>query len=524
MAAGILLASLIGVASTGTDLTVAALMIFVGAAVFTGWSFHLTHRQGIRPFVSFRLAQSVFDVLLTTSVVHVTGGAQSPFTPVYILVLTFAALMLPAWGLLVIWALTTALFAGDVIWAHPDTFSGSTLVLLALFALLALVTGWLGAGLRRAGLTLGAVESELRQLRLDTGDILANLTTGLMTVDGWGRLAYINAAAERILDLPADEWVGQSVLGAVDARAPGLAVVIQRSIRDAEATERLKVAASVEGEDVVLGVSTAVLEREGQSTPSVTVIFQDITDVEKVENLKIRAERLEAVAELSASLAHEIKNPLASIRSSVEQISKPTLDDEDRSVLHRLVLTESDRLSRLLSEFIDFARIRSGQTQTVDVPELIRASLALALQHPDVPGELTVEQRGLDRELLVRADEDLLHRAIFNLLLNALQYAGEHGRIRVTLEGPLDKESPRVPGVERPLLISVEDSGPGVAMKDLDRVFEPFYTTRKGGSGLGLAVVHRAMDAHEGSVLLESSALGGAHFTMVLPARVVGSG
>ncbi len=516
---GILLASLVGLGVSGPDQTIAALMIFIGAVAFTAWSYHLTHRDRIKPIVSFRVAQSVFDALLTTAVVHVTGGAQSPFIPVYVLVLTFAALMLPAWGLLLVWALTTTLFVGNVIFAHPETFSGSTLVLLALFALLALVTGWLGAGLRRAGLSLGAVESELRQLRLDTGDILANLTTGLMTVDSWGRLAYINHAAERILGLAANDWVSHEVLEEVERRAPGLGDVIQRSITDGRSSERLKVPATVDGDEVVLGVSTAVLKREEQAQASVTVIFQDITDVEKVEALKIRAERLEAVAELSASLAHEIKNPLASIRSSVEQISKPTLEDADRQVLHELVLLESDRLSRLLSEFIDFARIRSGKTETVDLPELIRGALALALQHPDLPEDLKVEQEGLDRALLVRGDGDLLHRATFNLVLNALQYAGAHGRIRVTLEGPLERVDPRVPDVPNPILISVEDSGPGVATEDIDRVFDPFYTTRKGGSGLGLAVVHRAMDAHEGSVVLETSALGGARFVMVLPAR-----
>lgn len=518
MAGGILLAALIGWGAAPPDQTVAAAMIFLGTVVFTAWSYRLTHVHGVEPIVSFRLAQSLFDVLLTTSVIHLTGGAQSPFTPVYILVLTAAALMLPAWGQLVVWASTTAMFAGDVAWAHPETFRASTVVLLGLFALVSVVTGWLGAGLRRAGLTLGAVESELRQLRLDTGDILANLSTGLLTVDGQGRLAYINQAAEKLLGLDAASWLGRPVLAEVDAKAPGLAEVIQRSSREGSPVLRRKLDARLQGEPSILGVSTAVLAGSGSGLPSVTAIFQDITDAERLEGLKIRAERLEAVAELSASLAHEIKNPLASIRSSVEQIAKPSLDAEDRAVLQSLVLTESDRLSRLLSEFIEFARIRGGRVEDVDLSELVRNALALALQHPDAPEDARVSVEGVDRPLHVRGDEDLLHRAVFNLILNALQFAGPAGRVRVTLAGPSEDGGAPLPDAEDAIRITVEDSGPGVAIEDLGRVFEPFYTTRKGGSGLGLAVVHRAVDAHQGSVWVDNGALGGARFVMVLPA------
>ncbi|MEZ4417457.1 MAG: ATP-binding protein [Gemmatimonadota bacterium] len=519
VAGGILLAALIGWGTAPPDQTFAAAMIFLGAVAFTAWSYRVTHTQGVEPTVSFRLAQSLFDVLLTTSVIHLTGGAQSPFTPVFILVLTAAALMLPAWGQLVVWASTTTLFAGDVAWAHPDTFRGSTLVLLALFALVSLVTGWLGAGLRRAGMTLGAVESELRQLRLDTGDILANLSTGLLTVDGRGRLAYINQAAEKLLGLDASIWLGQRVLDEVDRVAPGMAEVIRGSGQTRRPVLRRKLEARIGGEAAVFGVSTAVLIGDGTGQPSVTAIFQDITDAERMEGLKIRAERLQAVAELSASLAHEIKNPLASIRSSVEQISKPTLSPDDRALLQNLVLTESDRLSRLLSEFLEFARIRSERIEDVDLPELVGAALRLAEQHPDAPAGVELQGEGLGRELRIRGDADLLHRAVFNLVLNALQFAGENGTVRVTVEGPLGDEDPRALGIPGSVRISVEDSGPGVAEGDLGRVFEPFFTTRKGGSGLGLAVVHRAMDAHQGNVWVERGALGGARFVMVLPAH-----
>src|SRR5690606_3191734 len=148
---------------------------------------------------------------------------------------------------------------------------------------------------------------------------------------------------------------------------------------------------------LVLGVSTAVLERPGGEPPSVTAIFQDITDVDRIEALNRRTEKLEAVAELSASLAHEIKNPLASIRSAGEQPARPDgargLTQEDRALLQRLVLAESDRLSRLLSEFLEFSAVRRGPATRVDLAAVARDAVALVRQQAD---GVTVACAGLD--------------------------------------------------------------------------------------------------------------------------------
>ncbi|NJD18796.1 MAG: HAMP domain-containing histidine kinase [Gemmatimonadetes bacterium] len=152
----------------------------------------------------------------------------------------------------------------------------------------------------------------------------------------------------------------------------------------------------------------------------------------------------------------------------------------------------------------------------MDLGEVVRGAVALVRQHPDAQ-DVAVACSGVDRVAMVAGDPDLLHRAIFNLLLNAAQYAGGGGRVRVVLKTG-GRPFPRGTAIRSPVAVTVSDSGPGVAPEVRDRIFDPFFTTREGGSGLGLAVVYRALEAHDGSVFLDRSELGGAAFTIYLPA------
>jgi signal transduction histidine kinase len=269
--------------------------------------------------------------------------------------------------------------------------------------------------------------------------------------------------------------------------------------------------------EIVLGVSTTVLEREDGGTPSVTAIFQDITDQERLSLLHRRNERLEAVAELSASLAHEIKNPLASIRSAVEQLSSKSLNGDDQRLLQRLVVTESDRLSRLLSDFIEFSALRMGSAGELDLTSLARDCITLVSRHPDAREGVRFQEVGMDREVHVPGDRDLLHRAVFNLVLNAAQFAGPAGIVRVEVQSRDECAGSVGTAVQDPVCLKVADSGPGVEPEEMQRIFDPFFTGRPGGSGLGLAVVHRAVEAHHGVVLVDRGRDGGAEFSIYLP-------
>jgi signal transduction histidine kinase len=292
--------------------------------------------------------------------------------------------------------------------------------------------------------------------------------------------------------------------------------ILERAMRTGRSVARARAQAVTKRGNVQLGVSTAVLERGQDELPSVTALFQDITDSERLEELKVRAERLEAVAALSASLAHEIKNPLASIRSSVEQLGRGRINQTDRGVLERLVLTESDRLSRLLSEFLEFSGLKMSARDEIDLKSVVRGCLLVIKQHPDLAGVAIVEDLP-QGSVLVVGDADLLHRALFNLVLNGAQSAGPGGRVTVSLLDVRDQARPRGIDIEHAVRLTVSDSGPGIGADVVGRIFDPFFTTKPKGSGLGLAVVHRAVEAHQGATFVETGPDGGAQFVIFLP-------
>ncbi|HEY8852403.1 MAG TPA: ATP-binding protein [Gemmatimonadaceae bacterium] len=239
-----------------------------------------------------------------------------------------------------------------------------------------------------------------------------------------------------------------------------------------------------------------------------------------IERLHTRAERLEAVAEMSASLAHEIKNPLASIRSAAELLAKVPGADDDTRTLTKLVQRESDRLSRLLSEFLDFARTGVTSVRRLDLVEIARHAAALVGAHPDRPERVTIREVFPSTPLVVVGDDDLLHRAIFNLLLNAVQASPPGGEVRVeAVELAHHQLPPQAEHFSRgAIMLRIADQGRGIPDSIKDRLFEPFVTTKSGGSGLGLSIVHRAVEAHHGFILVDSQDQhAGTRFTVILP-------
>jgi two-component system, NtrC family, sensor histidine kinase PilS len=515
LVSGILAGALFVWLEASSQDTLIVVVMFLFALLVTGLSYWHTHVRGREPSENFLYAQVILDVLLVTGIVHVTGGPDSGFASVYILVISAGALLLPLPGGVLIGGLVSIVYFADLAWGHQGSFTIDVALRIVLFSVVALITGLVGDRLRRAGQALGAVSSQLQQLRLDTGDILANLSTGVITVTGEGRLAYANPAASALLGVDLRPLLGRPVMKDVEAIAPGMGPILERAIREGHSVTRARARAR-KGRGTRLGVSTAILERGGAEKPSVTALFQDITDLERMDELNVRAERLEAVAALSASLAHEIKNPLASIRSAVEQLSRDRVSGPDRVVLERLVLTESDRLSRLLSEFLDFSGLKMSARDEVDLLTVVRGCLVVARQHPDSTGVDIVADLD-DGPIPVVGDADLLHRALFNLVLNGAQSAGPGGRVRVSLKDERSNPKPRGTEIEHPVRLTVSDSGKGITSEARTRIFDPFFTTKPKGSGLGLSVVHRAVEEHSGATFVERAPEGGAQFVIFLP-------
>ncbi|MGH7545939.1 MAG: two-component system sensor histidine kinase NtrB [Gemmatimonadota bacterium] len=521
LAGGIFGGAVVAWRSASWEATLLASLALIITLAVTVASYAFTHLRKRPAGVNFLYGEAVYDVLLVTAVVHLTGGADSALTPLYILVISAYALLLPFRGGLLVAGLSCIALIADEAWAYATELSVTLVLQLAIFASVALVVGVIGTRLREAGRELSTMESELEQLRLDTTDILRNIHTAVLSVDGFGTLTYANPAAEGLLDLDARLWTGRPILEQLERRSPALRSLVQQTARLGFPVASVEVAVRRGEETVPVGVSTAVLERANEP-PTVTAIMRDISDVKRLEELNRRAERLEAVAELSASLAHEIKNPLAAIRSSVEQLAETVLrlrrTGADERLLADLILRETDRLSRLLSEFIDFARVQVGHREVLDLREVVESAVEVVRRHPAYRDSATIRARLDDRPVRVHGDGDLLHRVAFNLLLNAVQAAAEVDRpVHIDIEALAADDVPPVrPDLAEGVVLRVRDDGPGIPRESLGRIFDPFFSGR-GGTGLGLAVVHRAVEAHGGAVFVDSSPPAGATFTLYFP-------
>ena len=518
IASSIFVAAVVTWFNTEPTKTFISTATLVGAIFFTGASFFWTEVNRKPLTKGFLYGQLTFDLLVVTAVVHVTtqpvGGA--PFAALYILVNAAAALMLPIGGALLIAALGLVIYAFDAI--VVSGFSNATTLQLLVFSIVALSTVYISARLQQAGQGRELLVAELTRVRLREKDILANIKSGIMTVDETGALIFANPSASELLGIDLEPLIGAPIVAVIREVSPVLADSLDHAVRDH--TNSLRAEGEIVRSDRTFSfgvTTTSAVGVDANVGPSTTAIFQDISDQKRLEQLNLRAQRLEAVAELSASLAHEIKNPLASIRSAVEQLSARPVATNDERTLGNLIVRESDRLSRLLSEFLDFARVRVTRRDTVDVAAVVRGAAALVGTHPARTDSVKLSVEVAPMPLMVLGDDDLLHRAVFNLALNAVQASRPGDCVRLVAGVATSDQLPRgVPFPHGAVALQVIDEGPGIPASVQDRLFEPFTTTKTGGSGLGLAIAHRAIEAHRGVMLVDTNERG-TRFTVLLP-------
>jgi len=498
-----------------TSLLVASVSVTL-ALVVTAASFWYSHVRFRDIGQTFLYLQAVFDVALVTAVSHVSGP-YSYFAALYILVIAFYMVLMPLANGLLVALLAGILYTADVI--VGGELSAAVLLQVGVFWLVASATGYLASRVGAAGAAHATLEAELRRVRLQAADILRHIGAGVMTVDGDGGLVYANPTAESMLGLSLTELMGQPVLEQLDRVAPALADAMRRTAREGRRVVRTVAEAVIDGRTFPVGFTTTAVRAAEGVPPSVTAIFQDISDARRLEELRLRTERLEAVAEISASLAHEIKNPLASIRSAVVQLSRLAPQGADERVLAGLIVRESDRLASLLTEFLDFSRVRVTRSVPLDLVAVAEHGIRLARQHPDCSPAARIALEADGGPVMVEGDEDLLHRVVFNLVLNAVQVAPTTADVRVRVAPATPGELPGGVAMDAPRLLAVSDKGPGVSPDVMPRLFEPFVTARAGGTGLGLAIVQRAVQAHRGLILCDSQRGRGTTFSVFLPAR-----
>ena len=522
LASAIFIAALSTWNNADSNYTLVASLALVVSIVVTIVAFAYGEIYRRQPGPTFLYLQAIFDLVLVTAVVHVTNGANSPFSALYILVIATSSLLVPTGGGVIIAALGISLYFSDVVLlsGSPLQIEPGVWLQLSVIAVVTLAVRSLSVRLRESGEGKDLLVAALEQTRHQAEDILRNIRSGVFTVDAEGKLLYANPTAEHLLGINLIAHTGEPVLDVIGGVAPDLAHAVKRAVESKVRTIRGECVVCTEVRRFPVGLTTTYTEQDDTGAGrTATAIFQDISDQKTLDVLRLRAERLEGIAELSASLAHEIKNPLASIRSSVEQISRMPAVSDDQKTLTALVMRESDRLSRLLSEFLDFARVRVAKTEAVNLARIARDAASLAAAHPDRDSTVRVTcilPEGDDVQ--IEGDEDLLHRAVFNLALNAVQASPASTEVRVEVaHGCFDPLPAGIAFEGEAVSLRVSDSGPGIPAGIRDRMFDPFFTTKANGSGLGLAVVHRAIEAHRGLVFVDNGLRGGTRFTVILP-------
>lgn len=493
------------------------------AAVATLLSYLYSHRREQGVSRHFLYVQAFLDIVLVTGIVHLTGGSESVFPPLFYVALASAyALVLPFGPAILVALYTGVAYLGEIWLAYPSQMHVTVWLQVAIFTAVASVSSAIGGRLRQEKVRVRSLEGELRRLRLDTTDILRTVDTGVVTLDDQGHLAYMNPAAEYLLGVDVGLWLGRDFLEAMEKRIPDLADVARETLTRRQSVENREVL--VDGgraHPVPVAVTTRILQRP-QARPSLTLALQDLRPARRLEELRIRMNRLEAVAELSASLAHEIRNPLASIRSAVEQLGSDEAGDaEDDQVLERLIVREADRLNRLLEEFNDFARVDVREREPLVLDTLVREAVEVVERHPATQAGASFEMDLNGPFENLWGDPDVLHRTLVNLLLNAVQVQGPDAspRIRIVADELRPDLLPSEVSLGSPVRLRVIDDGPGIPEEDLERIFEPFFTRRSGGTGLGLSIAHRAIQAHGGALLASSTEGQGATFVILLPRR-----
>lgn len=465
----------------------------------------------------------VWDLGFVTLLLLLTDGIASPYSFLYLLIIISASMLLSRREALYSAALCAILY-GAIMDLHyfgrlssfgltpevarhvePGTLFVIIFVNIIAFLLTAVLTGYLSERLRASETALRKQEIDFAELERLNASIVSNLSSGLLTVNEDGRIRVFNPYAERLTGYLQEDVYDRLLPEVIPAFAPLLESLFGPSQDEIEYTNR-------EGKTFVFGFKSVPIPNKDGSTVGAIIDFQDLTLVKKMKAELERADRLAAIGELSARIAHEIRNPLASISGSVQLIADGKNIDPQDKVLLTIVLRETERLNTLIKDFLAYARPTQPVKTRIMLGWLLGEIKALLAADPRFSGISFQEECPEGLNLYV--DGDQFRQVLWNLFVNAAEAMGGAGTITFRAVVPGGGTEP-VAGY--PVLLSVADTGVGIAEEELGQLFEPFHSTKPGGSGLGLAMVYRIIEAHGGRIRVSSAKGQGTEFTISLP-------
>jgi two-component system sensor histidine kinase PilS (NtrC family) len=506
----------------GSDLSGAtslSLSLLIGATYALTLVYALLLRGGADPerLISSQLA---LDLGITTALVYITGGTLSAYTFLFSLSIVGAGALrfergavgmaIASFVLMTLVALAARhrLLPLPTVpqvtpWNQPARDFARTLALnLAAIIAVGALSYVFGDQLRRAAQSLASERRVVADLVTLHQDIVRSLTSGLITVDPTSRVLTINDSAAEILGVD-----GPALLGApIDQLLPGMrdrltGLPARGDLRRADLT------LARDGRRLVLGISVSPLVDGSDAVVGRVINFQDLTDLRRMERDVRRAERMATVGQLAAGIAHEIRNPLASISGSIELLGQgPRASDDDRALM-AIVTREIDRLNGLISELLDYANPRPRQVVDFDLAVLLDETVRVFQQDKSF-SEVAIAWAS-PGPVPVAADPAKLRQVMWNLLRNAAEAAtggGRHVELTVTAD-------------DAAALVEFGDDGVGIPAAALPRIFDPFFTTKRAGTGLGLATCQSVVVEHGGTIEVTSEVGRGTRVLVRLPRR-----
>jgi two-component system sensor histidine kinase PilS (NtrC family) len=517
-----------------SNTSLASLYILTGIIYFLTLCYALLLDR-IKKYILFAYVQLVFDVLFVTALIYVTGGIESIFSFMYILTIINAAIMLYRRGGLLI-ASASSIGYGSLLdlqyfgIIHPYYTRTSELMTytigyyfytllmnIAAFYLVAFLSSYLAEELRRSSVKLKAKQYDLDQLELLNRNIVQSINTGLITLNNQLEISYVNPAAEQISGFNYRDLEGihigdifpkiVSYLSIRDKRGGNADMPQPQKAIDIDFDRR-------DGIKLHLGFSQSILRDPGGDEIGLILIFQDLTEFRQMQDQVRRMDRLAVAGELAAGIAHEIKNPLASLSGSIQMLRDEVDFGPMQQRLMDITMREAERLNALVNEFLLFSRPEEAVDRSVEVNEVIDDTLEMLKNSPELSRPIRIEKT-LSEDLWVHIDAQRLQQVIWNLVLNAVQEMKNSGSLSVSTTIRTKRGSGNAQ--EKLAEIAISDTGPGILPENQGKVFDPFFTTKDQGTGLGLTIVHRIVENYDGKIFLDSDGHSGTTFTLHFP-------
>lgn len=465
-------------------------------------------------------AQIVGDIVLETMLVYFTGALDSPFSFLYLIsVITAATLLYRRGGViaasiaaLLYGALIALMYRGVIPYPIGDFFRFSTWTAermylsmgtnFAGFYATALLTSFLSEQLRETFRELSLNRENLAQLRALNENVVESIPSGLITTTSSGVISFVNPAAREILGITTDV-VGHHIAGLdvfTSEEWDSLAAQMPSNILRGEHEF------TRDQEERTLGFAITPLKTLEGEAYGLTLIFQDLTEMKKLEAQLRMKDRMAAVGELSAGIAHEIRNPLAAIAGSVQVLRNSSNLRPQEQRLMTIILKESDRLNKSISDFLRFVRPQERKPAPFDIALALRETLELLVNSPELESTHDVETAIIPDSFIIEGDSDQMRQVFWNIARNAIKAMPSGGVLTVTARPGDDAYE-----------IRFSDSGRGMSEEDLRRLFQPFRTGFASGTGLGMAISYRIIQAHGGRIEVRSAPGEGTTIGLVLP-------